>query len=143
MTVESLQAFLLSHIFVRVVVSARRRAIDISMQLLVLSLSLSLINLTKAWVSAYSRPVRRPPLLEYAAQQVQMGKGVPLDAIKADAIEEVDISGQNLEPQQVQILAAVLETNSSVTRLVMKGDRVFQEEDAAVKAIGKALVARR
>ena len=119
-TLEGLpQSVLQAYIFKRVVIDGAATGVDISPRLLVQSLTLSLLNLAKVWLdvvgSAAAADISVP---EHLRSQLRMGVGLPLDALKKNAIEKWT-SGQDQLADELMVkqLAAALRFNQSVVEL--------------------------
>ena len=143
-TVEGLpQSLLMLYVFLHVRfidTAAAAGTTQISMSVLLFSLTLSLLNLAKSWVLAYLTARKLGlSLWDYVMQQVQMGKGLPLDAIQADAISTLDLRGQYLGEQQAKVLGKLFESNDSITHLDISSD-AFADHDGACYALGAGLV---
>ena len=81
----------------------------ISWNLLAFSLSLSILNLTKVWASAIaSADSLGITLSAYIHQQIQMGKGLPIDALRDDKLTECRVGFVRLDDEQIEICATVM-----------------------------------
>lgn len=86
-----------------------------STTLLVQSLSVSLFSLCMAAYKVRSNSQGMGiGTLDYLKQQVQMGKGVPYDALRGNVLYHLDLSQQELKPEQNITLGAAMRDNLSV-----------------------------
>ena len=93
---------------------------DIPIITLEISLGLSVLSFLKAWLGAWlvARD-QRLGLKEYLQQQLQMGAGVPINALRRNAISEW-VSEFTLTESQIEQLATALAANTSLKRIKMR-----------------------
>jgi len=89
-TLEGLpQSVLQAYIFKRVVIDSVDSGVDVSRRLLIQSLVISLFNLLKVWVGVvYTAHAAEVGMVRYLLTQLRMGVGIPLDAMRRDALTE-------------------------------------------------------
>ena len=124
------QSVLQAYIFKRVVVDGAEAGIEISVRLLVQSLVLSLLNLAKVWWEVLrSADAAGISVRTHLLSQLRMGVGLPLDALKKDAIgtEWGCAHGQLEDIETVKQLAAALKENHSLRTLKLSGGGVGAE----------------
>ena len=98
-------------------------AFQVPLSALVTSLTLSTISLLKAvlvtWLSARALGLS---ILEYLNLLLSMGKGVPIEQLRTDAIEECRLGGLPMDRLLVKVVATVLSReNKKLTLLDLKG----------------------
>ena len=123
------QSVLQAYIFKRVVVDGAEAGIEISVRLLVQSLVLSLLNLAKVWWEVLrSADAAGISVRTHLLSQLRMGVGLPLDALKKDAITRWQCAKGQLEDiETVKQLAAALKENHSLRTLKLSGGGVGAE----------------
>ena len=110
-----------SYIYMRTHGKGATSSTTISQDALVRSLQLSVLSFAKAWIEAWmSARAREQDMRQYLVQQMQMGAGMPLDAIGRNAISQWK-SSFALSAGQVRMLAVALRENTSMTTLDLSG----------------------
>jgi len=122
-TLEGLpQSFLQTYIYYRLQTAPESAGTltEIPIITLEISLSLSIVSFLKAWIGAWlvARD-QRMGLCEYLSQQLQMGAGVPINALRRNAIKEW-ISEFTLTDRQIEQLTTALAANTSLQRIKMR-----------------------
>merc|ERR1711972_585632 len=112
------QSVLQTYIFVRVSsFHANTNSFSVPVRLLVQSLSLSILNLGMvAWDVRSAMQISQLGLSAFLAQQFALGAGLPLDALRNNAIEAWK-SPFELDLSQIKMLASALNENTSLTSL--------------------------
>ena len=138
MSLESLgQSLLQGYVFLRIFVfgaEAGGVGVNFSTNLLLQSISISLFSLGLAAFKVHrnSRGMQ-VSVLDYLKQQVQMGKGIPYDALKSNKLYHLDLSEQALTPKQADVLGHAMRDNLSVETAKFQDGGEFDE--AAVKEL--------
>ena len=104
-------------------VGTDEEAFQVPLSALVTSLTLSTISLLKAvlvtWLSARALGLS---IFEYLNLLMSMGKGVPVEQLRTDAIEECKLGGLPMDMLLVKVVAMVLsKENRKLTLLDLKG----------------------
>ena len=110
------QSLLQTYIYVLVVVlHAEAGGIEINTKLLVQSLSLSLMNLSMKVLEI--RSAMRAANIDFQthmAQQLAMGAGIPLDALKHDTLLDLSLNAKTFDESSTRQVIAALRANNSV-----------------------------
>jgi len=103
-------------VLIRVVpMGAYAGGLGVSTTLLVQSLALSLLNVCRALLKVHSAArALGMSKLDYLKQQVQMGMGLPLDALRSNVLYHLDMRGQQTTAFQNVALAEAVRRNVSV-----------------------------
>ena len=132
-TLEALpQTVLQSYIFVRVVFMGAGGTLDVSLPILLNSLTLSLVNLAKAWLTAlFASRELGLSLGVYLNLLLQMFKGLPLEALRSNATDECMLADMRLTPDLVGVLAKVLRDYNTTLKTLDLADCVVLPTELA------------
>ena len=114
--------------------------LQVSTSALLTSLTLSVISLVKSWLVAWlSSRALELTVAEYLGLLLSMGKGVPLEDLRSNALDELKLDGLPMDRFIVKVMATVLRKENTTLKVLDLSGSLVEPRAAETRALADAI----